>query len=103
MQALKRVASFFIFSGMAMCQGAITPPTFEIADVHISPKTMTPRMSGGVLRGNRFEIRQATMVDLVRVAYGVEAAKVLGGRSWVELDRFDVLAKAPAATSQEDA
>ena len=60
-------------------------------------------MNGGVLRGNRFDIRQANMVDLVRIAYGVDADKVLGGPSWVELDRFDVLAKAPAATSPEDA
>ena len=87
---------------MAFAQ-AVTPPAFDIADVHASPKTLTPRMSGGVLRGNRFDIRQASIVDLVRTAYGVDADKVLGGPSWVELDRFDVLAKAPAKTSPEDA
>jgi len=37
-------------------------------------------MQGGVLRGDRYEMRQATMVDLVRTAYGVDADKVIGGR-----------------------
>jgi uncharacterized protein (TIGR03435 family) len=93
MQALTRIISGILFSGMlsgtALSQTAATSPAFDIADVHINPKTLTPRMSGGVLRGNRFEIR-----NLVRTAYGVEANKVLGGPSWVELDRFDALAKA---------
>ncbi len=35
------------------------------------------------------------MVDLVRTAYGVEADKVLGGPNWLEMDRFDVIAKVP--------
>ena len=74
-------------SGQSITAG--TPPTFEIADVHVSPKTLTPRMSGGVLRGTRFEMHQATMVDLVRVAYGVDPDKVLGGPSWLEVDRFE--------------
>ena len=92
MRALTCVSLAVLLSGAAFAQ-AVTPPAFEIADVHVRPKTMTPRMSGGLLRGNRFDIRQATMLDLARVAYGLDADKVLGGPSWVELDRFDVLAK----------
>jgi uncharacterized protein (TIGR03435 family) len=91
-----------LISGLAYGQATPTHSAFDIADVHISPKTMTPRMSGGVLRGNRFEIRQGTIVDLVRVAWGIDADKVLGGPSWVELDRFDILAKAPPKTSSDD-
>ena len=58
-------------------------------------------MTGGVLRGGRYELRNATMVDLIRIAYGVEAEKVLGGPNWLEFDRFDVSAKAPTATPPE--
>ena len=47
-------------------------------------------------------MRQATMLDLVRVAYDLTPDKVLGGPSWLELDRFDVLAKAPAGTTPDD-
>jgi len=43
---------------------APVPAAFDIADVHVSPRILSPRMSGGVLRGARFEMKQATMVDL---------------------------------------
>jgi uncharacterized protein (TIGR03435 family) len=103
-QAVRGIGLIALFLGAAFGQGIVTAPSaFDIADVQVSPKTLNPRMSGGVLRGTRFEMKQATMVDLVRVAYSVDADKVLGGPSWVELDRFDVLAKAPANTSAETA
>src|SRR5579863_411454 len=82
---------------------ADTTPTFEIADVHVSPRTLNPNMRGSVLRGDRFEMHQANMVDLIRTAYGVDADKVLGGPAWLEWDRFEVIAKAPAGTSPETA
>src|SRR5258706_5455717 len=75
--------------------------TFEIADVHVSPRSNNANMSGGVLRSGRYELRKATMVDLIRTAYGVDAEHVVGGPSWLEYDRFDISAKAPPATSPE--
>jgi len=60
-------------------------------------------MRGGVLRAGRYEIRQASMVDLIRTAYGVDFDKVMSGPSWLESDRFDVIAKAPPATSADGA
>ena len=84
--------------------GQIDTPQFESADVHVSAHTPNPNMrGGGSIRGGRYEIRTANMVDLIRTAYGVEADKVLGGPSWLEWDRFDVIAKAPPATSIETA
>jgi uncharacterized protein (TIGR03435 family) len=41
------------------------------------------------------------MLDLVSSAYGVDADKVLGGPTWVEMDRFEVIAKAPVNSSPE--
>ncbi len=38
------------------------------------------------------------MVDLIKTAYGVDPDTVVGGPSWLEWDRFDVIAKAPANT-----
>ena len=43
-----------------------------------------------------------TMLDLIRTAYAVDADKVYGGPSWLDYDRFDVIAKAPA-TARPDA
>ena len=60
-------------------------------------------MQGGVFRSGRYELRQATMLDLIKTAYGVDPETVVGGPSWLESDRFDVTAKAPPATSAETA
>jgi uncharacterized protein (TIGR03435 family) len=43
------------------------------------------------------------MVDLIALAYGVENDNVLGGPSWLDTDRYDILARAPRDTSPEDA
>jgi len=43
------------------------------------------------------------MVDLVSNAYGVSADKVLGGPSWLEMDKFDITAKIPAGTNADTA
>jgi len=36
-------------------------------------------MRGGLMRGGRYELRTATMVELITAAYGVDADNVLGG------------------------
>jgi len=77
-------------------------PTFELADVHSSAKTTTPNFTGGSLRGDRYLLHNATMVDMIALAYGVEDDKVLSGPSWLDIDRFDVSARAPRDTSPDD-
>jgi uncharacterized protein (TIGR03435 family) len=74
--------------------------SFEIADVHVSPHSANPAMRG-FMRGGRYELRTATMVDLIRTAFGVDEANVMGGPSWLESDRFDLIAKAPPDSSPE--
>jgi uncharacterized protein (TIGR03435 family) len=74
---------------------------FEVADVHNSPRTTQPVAQGPFYAGGRYELRFATMLDLIRTAYGVEPEKVVGGPSWLELDRFDVIAIAPAGSTAE--
>jgi uncharacterized protein (TIGR03435 family) len=101
MRAFACISLVVLLWGAAFGQSIDTPPAFDIADVHVSARTMNLNMSGGFLRAGRYEIRKATMVDLIRTAYGVDADKVLGGPSWLETDRFDIVAKAPAATPTE--
>ncbi|HEX3569291.1 MAG TPA: TIGR03435 family protein [Acidobacteriaceae bacterium] len=73
-------------------------PTFQIADVHVSPHHNAPELDGGLLYGDRYIVHQATMVDLITAAYGLKPANVQGGPPWLERDRFDITAKAPPAT-----
>jgi uncharacterized protein (TIGR03435 family) len=78
-------------------------PQFEVTDARPSAKATNPytNISGGVLRGQRYDLRKATMLDLIHIAYTVDADKVVGGPNWLELDRFDVAGKAPESTSPE--
>jgi uncharacterized protein (TIGR03435 family) len=81
---------------------ATTPPAFELADVHVSAHTTTPYFTGGSLRGDRYILHNATMVDMISLAYGMDSGNVLSGPSWLDIDRFDVSARAPRATSPDD-
>jgi uncharacterized protein (TIGR03435 family) len=69
---------------------------FELADVHVSAKSTNPFIRMSPVRAGRYEVKTATMVDLIRVAYGFDQDKILGGPNWLEMDRFDVIAKVPA-------
>ncbi|MGD0443095.1 MAG: TIGR03435 family protein [Edaphobacter sp.] len=81
---------------------AIPAPTFQIADVHPSPGRRFPFVEGGLaLRGDRLVYHQATMLDLISAAYGLDPALVTGGPSWLETNRFEVIAKAPPTTSKD--
>jgi uncharacterized protein (TIGR03435 family) len=80
---------------------ATKPPAFDIADVEISAPRRFPYKSGGDLRGGRYVVRDATLTDLISAAYGLDADNVLGGPSWLETDRFDVIAKTSPVTSPD--
>src|SRR5438552_1562767 len=101
MRALACAGWIAFVSGAIFGQSSGTAPRFEIAGIHISPKTANPFFRSGAPRGGRYEMKNATMVDLIRIAYGFDPDKVLGGPNWLELDRFDVTAKLPAGSTPE--
>jgi uncharacterized protein (TIGR03435 family) len=92
-----------VMHGAAFGQPARITPAFDIADVHHSALANNPQswMSGGVLRGGRYDLRKATMLDLIRTAYNVDPDTTAGGPAWLEFDRYDIAAKAPASTTPE--
>lgn len=55
-------------------------------------------MDGGRLIGERYAIRQATILDLVANAYGLDVQYVAGGPTWLEMEHYDIVAKAAAGT-----
>jgi uncharacterized protein (TIGR03435 family) len=99
----KTIGAIFVvaLSRALLAQAVNTRPAFEIADVHASTKTLHPSTTGG-FRAGRYELRMATMSQLIAAAYGVEQDKVAGGPNWLDLDRFDVIAKAPPGASPQD-
>jgi|HubBroStandDraft_6_1064221.scaffolds.fasta_scaffold113562_2 uncharacterized protein (TIGR03435 family) len=87
----------------AFGQSAGSSLHFEAADVHPSSLTAVQVARGPFMNGVRYDLRNATMVDLIVKAYDVTADKVLEGPTWLEYDRFDVSARMPPKTSSADA
>ncbi len=104
-QAWTRIGLAVLLSGAASGQTGTTAsaPAFEAADVHVSAKVRMPSMAAGGLRGTRYLVRQATMTDLIALAYDIDGDKVLGGPSWLDLYRYDVSARAPSGSTPEQA
>lgn len=99
-----KVVMVLIQAAIGLLAQEAAKPTFDVADAHVSPRSANPqnqfvRNSG--VHGGRWEIKSATMLDLVRFAYGFQADKILGGPNWLEMDRFDVTAKVPADSSSD--
>ncbi len=79
-------------------------PKFVLADVHTSTTAHGFAQNfGSVLRGGRYVNRDATMLNLIAVAYGLSEDSIAGGPGWVSSDLFDVVAKVPAGTNMATA
>jgi uncharacterized protein (TIGR03435 family) len=76
-------------------------PAFEVADVHISPHVVRPFSDGG-LQGDRYVLHQSTMLDIISFAYHLDALNVQGGPSWLDWDRYEIVAKTKPSTSEAD-
>ena len=83
-------------------QTAEAPPKFDAADVRVSPKAQNMFTRNSGVHNGRYEVKQATMVDLIHIAYNIDSDEALGGPSWLEMDRFDVIAKVRPNTSSDD-
>jgi uncharacterized protein (TIGR03435 family) len=101
MRVFAFIALVAMGGGAAFSQTAA--PAFEIADVHVSAPARNPNVQGGLLHTGIYELRQATMLDLIKTAYGIDGDTVFGGPSCLDWDRFDVAAKTPPSTSAETA
>ena len=92
-----------VCAGLLFAQSGEAPPKFEIADVHISQNApwQNQFVRTGPVHDGRYDVRTATMVDLIRLAYGFDNDKIVGGPNWLELDRYDVSAKEPPETKAD--
>ena len=102
MRALACLICLTAVTGVVFGQSSEPPAAFEAADVHVSTtKSPFPQMKGPMFRGGLYDIGTATMVDMISTAYGVPAEKVLGGPSWLEMDRFDAIGKVPEKSTPD--
>lgn len=59
------------------------------------------RKVGPVIAGGLFQMRNATILDMISAAYGLDSHKVTGGPQWVDWDRFDINAVVPPDSNAE--
>ena len=98
--ALVALACGPAFGQTAQAPAGAAAARFEIANVYVTPKALAnTSMQANPPRDGRYEFHSASMIDLIALAYGFDDNKILGGPSWLEMDRFEVIAKAPAGAS----
>jgi uncharacterized protein (TIGR03435 family) len=97
------VAVASLLGAVTAAQAPAPVASFDVADVHVRPHSSNPnpQVTGGALRGGRYDVRNATMLDFISLAYGADSQTVLGGPNWLARTRFDVIAKAPDGTPRE--
>ncbi len=77
--ALFALLSALFLSAPLLAQSPAATKSFVIADVHVSPFSSNPFMHGNSIQGDRYFLTQATMIDFIATAYGVDAVNVQGG------------------------
>jgi len=107
---MDKIASLAVAGWLAVAIGpAVIParaqqPKFDVADVNVSK---TPRWfvgnyvqnNAGRLRDGRYILRDANMLNLIGEAYSVTEDQIAGGPTWMRLDIYDVIARAPGGAT----
>jgi uncharacterized protein (TIGR03435 family) len=90
-----RLAVLLAFAGCAFAQ-----PRFEVAT--IKPVT-DDAPTGGVYTGHgRMNADNVTLKRLIMGAYHVGPSQVVGGPTWLDADRFHIVAKSPQDINDDD-
>ncbi len=75
-------------------------PKFDLADVHVSSTAYWfAEYNGGLIRDGIYINRDATVLNLIRTAYGVTVDVIAGGPNCMKSDLFDIVAKVPQGTT----
>jgi uncharacterized protein (TIGR03435 family) len=106
MSRIQLLPAFALFLVASSASVAEPQRSFELADVHPSDPNSAWAVSAmrdpaldarhGELRGSRYQIHSATLVDLISTAWRIDPARLVGGPAWLDTARFDVIAKVPA-------
>jgi len=75
-------------------------PAFLAADVHPSPRRSYAFFYAVLLPGDRYVVRDATMLNLIATAWDLDPENVQGGPPWIDYDHFDIIAKVPSGSSK---
>jgi uncharacterized protein (TIGR03435 family) len=97
---MRSLTALILLSGAAFAQPG-TVPKFTAAEILATKHSYLPIVKGPFFGDGRYEVRYATLVDLIRIAYGMDPERIVGGPNWIEYDRFDVIAIGPKGSTAE--
>jgi uncharacterized protein (TIGR03435 family) len=100
--ALLASSTFILFAQTPAPAKDPTPPSSTeplIVDLHPSPYRAVIWYRTNI--GNqRFDMRDASILDMISLAYDREKRAIIGGPSWIDFDRFDVITKISSLKAQ---
>jgi uncharacterized protein (TIGR03435 family) len=73
---------------------------FDSASIKYSEAKNLDMSIGADLKRGRFSAINASLVDLLLWAYGIELKQIVGGPDWIKSMRFNVEGQAPKTTRQ---
>jgi uncharacterized protein (TIGR03435 family) len=79
-----------------------TQPRFEVASIRPSQPDLTARDARINFRGDRLEVKAATVGDILDMLGGWQLFRVVGGPEWMRSDRYDIEAKADRPLEMAD-
>ena len=97
---ISTIIGTILITGAAFGQSPSTDATFVAADVHPTPKEEFSFTFVNLAPGNRVILRGLTLTHMIALAYGVNDDKISGGPKWLDVDRYDVIAKPPTTTAK---
>ena len=84
--------AWLLVSAVTAAVTTVPAQVFEVASVKPN-KSGSTAVSMRMQPGGRLNLLNVTVLDLIRFAYAVQPFQIDGGPSWLESERFDVLAK----------
>ena len=97
---MKSLALLSIAVCLCSAQSPARRASFEAVEVDPA-SAFARRVASPIITGNRYEYKDANMVDFISTAYSMPPEKVLEGPMWVEYDRWDIIGRLPPDTSPE--
>jgi len=90
--------AIIVTAQVAFAQPAPAPPSFEVASIKlVQPPFEYSRYGQG---HGRLDYKAASLMECVSRAYGVNRRQIVGP-DWLDQERFDIIAAAPAGTPDE--
>lgn len=95
-------ALFLLFSAaLVFCQTPAAPPAFDVAELKAN-KSSDPNASADFGKGGQVMVHNVPLKYLISAGFHIRAEELQGAPGWTETERFDIVAKAPPTTSEDD-